>query len=254
VAVAVEVDISSDFLGAAALHAAPATPGAPSRWEKFRDTKAYDLLAATPLIALYAMCAMRQFPALVEKIGRTKASDLDLHYIISTLAEVGALALVIAILLFVLLREPAKARAKGLVPAIVAIAGTSFAVIVVFLPPTQMTLMVSIVSLLLIVVGVTFSTYTMMYLGRSFSIMPAARTLVTTGPYSIVRHPLYLGEGMAIIGMMLQYLSPLAIMIVAMQFLFQVQRMRNEERILASQFPEYRTYMARTSRVIPGVY
>jgi len=248
----VEVDISSDFVDD--LAAQPETPKVSSRWEKFRDTKAYDLLAALPLIALYALCAMKQFPALLEKISQTKAGDLDVHYIISTLAELGAFVLVITVLLFVLLREPAKARAKGLVPAIVAIAGTSFAITVVWLPPIDMPLMVSIVSLLLIVVGVTFSTYTMTYLGRSFSIMPAARALVTTGPYSIVRHPLYLGEGLAITGMMLQYLSPLAIAIVTMQFLFQVQRMKNEERILTCQFPEYREYMARTARVIPGVY
>ena len=225
-----------------------------SSWQRFRGTKAYDLLMAAPLIMLYGLCAMKQLPALVGKIGQAKPADLDFHFIVSTLAELGAFVLVITILLFVLLREPAKARAKGLVPAIVAIAGTSFAVTVVWLPPIQMSLMISIVSLLLIIVGVTFSTYTMTYLGRSFSIMPAARTLVTTGPYSIVRHPLYLGEGMAIFGMMLQYLSPLAIVIVAMQFAFQVQRMKNEERILASQFPEYGDYMARTARVIPGVY
>ena len=223
-------------------------------WQKFRATRAYDLLAATPLIALYGMCAVRQLPTLVEKIGQTRPSDVDLHFIISTLAELGAFVLVITVLLFVLLREPAKARAKGLTPAIVAIAGTSFAITVVWLPPIQMTLIVSTVSLLLIILGVGFATYTMLYLGRSFSIMAAARTLVTTGPYSVVRHPLYLGEGMAIVGMTLQYLSPLAIVIVAMQFAFQVQRMKNEEKILSSQFPEYRDYMARTARVIPGVY
>jgi protein-S-isoprenylcysteine O-methyltransferase Ste14 len=94
----------------------------------------------------------------------------------------------------------------------------------------------------------------MLFLGRSFSVMAQARKLVTAGPYSLVRHPLYLGEGMAILGMMLQYLSPLAVAIVGMQFAFQLQRMQNEERVLTSQFPEYRDYMARTACIIPGVY
>lgn len=223
-------------------------------WEKFRQTKAYDLFAAAPLILLYGSSAVRQLPALGEKIGSARVSDLDLHFIISRLAELGGFVLVVTILIFLLIREPAKARAKGLVPAIVAIAGTSFAVTVVWLPQITLGFTFSVISLLLIIVGVSFASYTMFYLGRSFSIMPQARTLVTSGPYAIVRHPLYLGEGLAIVGMSMQYFSPLAAVIVAMQFAFQIQRMKNEEKLLMRQFPEYRDYMTRTARVVPGVY
>jgi protein-S-isoprenylcysteine O-methyltransferase Ste14 len=35
---------------------------------------------------------------------------------------------------------------------------------------------------------------------------------------------------------------------------FQLQRMRNEERVLGAAFPEYVAYAARTRRLIPGVY
>ena len=225
-----------------------------SHWERFRETKAYDLAMATPLILWYGAAAMQQLPAISQKIASAKAADIDLHFIVSTLAQLGAFVLVIAILIFVLLRGPAKAKAKGLTASIVAIAGTSFAVAVTWLPQIQLGFTMSILSLLLIVIGVTFSAYTMLYLGRSFSIMAQARKLVTGGPYSLVRHPLYLGEGMAIVGMMLQYLSPLAVTIVGMQFAFQLQRMKNEERVLAGQFPEYREYMTRTARIVPGVY
>ncbi len=225
-----------------------------SSWSKFRETKAYDLVAAIPLILWYGSSALQQLPALSQKIANAKTADIDLHFIISTLAQLGAFVLVVTILIFVLLRGPAKAKTKGLVPSIIAIAGTCFAVAVVWLPRIELGFTLSIVSLLLIVIGVTFSVYVMLYLGRSFSVMPQARTLVTSGPYSIVRHPLYLGEGMAILGMMLQYLSPLAIVIVGLQFAFQLQRMKNEERVLASQFPEYPDYVARTARIIPGIY
>ncbi len=223
-------------------------------WEKFRQTKAYDLIMATPLILWYGLSAMQQLPAIVHKIGDTKSADIDLHFIVATLAQLGAFILVITILIFVLLRGPATAKAKGLTASIVAIAGASFAIAVTWLPQIQLSFTMSIVSLLLIVIGMTFGAYTMLFLGRSFSIMPQARKLVTSGPYAVVRHPLYLGEGLAILGMMLQYLSPLAVVIVGMQFAFQLQRMQTEERVLASQFPEYRDYMAHTARFIPGVY
>jgi protein-S-isoprenylcysteine O-methyltransferase Ste14 len=232
----------------------PKLANRPSYWEKFRETKAYDLAMATPLILWYGSSAVQQLPSISQKIANAKAADIDLHFIVSALAQLGAFVLVIAILIFVLLRGPAKAKAKGLTASIIAIAGTSFAVAVTWLPQIELGFTMSVISLLLIVIGVTFSTYTMLFLGRSFSIMAQARKLVTTGPYSLVRHPLYLGEGMAILGMMLQYLSPLAVAIVGMQFAFQLQRMQNEERVLAAQFSEYPDYMARTARIIPGVY
>ncbi|MGQ0741222.1 MAG: methyltransferase family protein [Alphaproteobacteria bacterium] len=223
-------------------------------WRRFRTTKLYDLLAATPLVMLYAFCVAQQLPRMMDKIGAAKLADINFPYIIATLAELASLVLVTSILIFVLLRMPAKRRARGLIPAIVAIGGTSFAVIVVFLPPFNMGLMLSMVSLLMIGFGLSFAAYTMMYLGRSFAIMPAARKLVTSGPYSLIRHPLYLGEGMAIVGMMLQYLSPLAVVIVGLQIAFQVQRMKNEEAVLSAEYPEYADYMQRTARLIPGVY
>ena len=45
------------------------------------------------------------------------------------------------------------------------------------------------------------------HLGRSFSIVPQARTLVRTGPYKFVRNPLYLAEEVALLGTLLQFYS-----------------------------------------------
>jgi protein-S-isoprenylcysteine O-methyltransferase Ste14 len=250
--VAIQSNHSVYLKGGTQLHPQPVKTS--SHWEKFRETKTYDLAMAIPLILWYGSSAMQQLPSISQKIASAKTAEIDLHFIVSTLAQLGAFVLVITILIFVLIRGPARSRARGLIASIVAIAGTSFAVAVTWLPQIQLGFTMSIVSLLLIAIGVTFSVYTMLYLGRSFSVMAQARKLVTAGPYSLVRHPLYLGEGMAIVGMMLQYLSPLAVAIVGMQFAFQLQRMQNEERVLTSQFPEYRNYMARTACIIPGVY
>jgi len=35
---------------------------------------------------------------------------------------------------------------------------------------------------------------------------------------------------------------------------FQFERMKNEERVLIEAFQNYRDYMARTARLIPGLY
>ncbi len=46
----------------------------------------------------------------------------------------------------------------------------------------------------LFVLGTTITVTALVRLGRSFGIAPAYRSLVTTGPFSIIRHPAYAGE------------------------------------------------------------
>ena len=86
------------------------------------------------------------------------------------------------------------------------------------------------------------------------SIMPEARQLVTRWPYSVIRHPLYLGEMAATAGVAMQYLMPWALVVFAVNCFFQFERMKNEERILMEIFPEYKEHMRRTARLLPGLY
>jgi protein-S-isoprenylcysteine O-methyltransferase Ste14 len=52
----------------------------------------------------------------------------------------------------------------------------------------------------------------------------------------------------------LQYLMPWALLLLGLFCIFQFERMRNEERVLVEAFPQYGDYMARTARLVPGVY
>jgi protein-S-isoprenylcysteine O-methyltransferase Ste14 len=58
----------------------------------------------------------------------------------------------------------------------------------------------------------------------------------------------------ATLGVLLQYRTLGAALLVAAQFAVQLWRMREEEKVLDAQFSEYAAYRARTARVIPGVY
>ena len=192
-------------------------------------------------------------PDLVREAGQTRVR-LDLHHGALILAHAAAIMFVALALIFLAIRRPPRAKAKGLIPRISAFAGAYLMVAVVWLPPQPIDVMLSFISLALILGGVCFSIVALSHLGRSFSLMPEARQLVTDGPYAVVRHPLYLGEAFSTLGLMLQYLSPLAVAIVALQLAFQLQRIKNEERVLGSLFPEYHAYRTRTARLVPGVY
>jgi len=155
-----------------------------------------------------------------------------------------------------MVRSDPLAQARGWQPRIAAFLGTWLMLIgMTFLPRrADLSLSMLIVSAILILIGDILAVMVLRRLGRSFSIMAEARGLVTGGPYSIVRHPLYAAEQVAIIGAAIQFASFEVLLLILLQFSCQVLRMRNEEAVLCRTFPEYRAYMARTSRLIPGVW
>jgi protein-S-isoprenylcysteine O-methyltransferase Ste14 len=142
-------------------------------------------------------------------------------------------------------------KAKGVEPRISALLGTFLCAGLVLLPKTELGPVLSITSTLLILIGAVLSFIVLRWLGKSFSILAEARRLVTSGPYRFVRHPLYLCEGIAVLGVALQVISPVAVVIVLTIALLQFRRMINEEAVLKSAFSEYLVYAERTPRVIP---
>jgi protein-S-isoprenylcysteine O-methyltransferase Ste14 len=102
--------------------------------------------------------------------------------------------------------------------------------------------------------GLLFALASVAVLGRCFGVLPDVRGLVTRGPYRLVRHPLYLGELTASLGMVVGSdgrLLPAASLSVCI--VCQLVRAHYEERTLRAEFPEYDGYAASTKRLIPGV-
>lgn len=220
----------------------------------FRRTKLYDLMAAMPLIGWYGFCLSHQLPALVQQIGETELASADFHSLAGLAGRIATPVFFVVLALLLVLRHKPVARTEGLYPRIAAVAGTYLGVGIVLLPPRDLPVALSVVSTLLMLCGTVLSIYSALSLGRSLSMLPEARRLVIRGPYRLVRHPLYLSEAVALAGVTLQYLSPLAATVFVLQCAFQLERMKNEERVLSGTFPDYRDYMRTTARLVPGVY
>jgi protein-S-isoprenylcysteine O-methyltransferase Ste14 len=92
--------------------------------------------------------------------------------------------------------------------------------------------------------GVVAARYT---LGRSFSVTPQARALVTTGIYSRIRNPIYVSAEVFLIGVAIMLWKPLLLLLPLLTLPLQVWRARQEARVLEDKFgEEYRQYRRRT--------
>ena len=90
--------------------------------------------------------------------------------------------------------------AMGFYPRVAAVIGTFSSLAFLLLPPQELSYGLYLASLLLLLAGIILAIWALIFLGRSISLLPEARRLVTSGPYALVRHPLYLGEMIAIAG------------------------------------------------------
>ncbi|MCU1297508.1 MAG: Isoprenylcysteine carboxyl methyltransferase [Acidobacteriaceae bacterium] len=84
-------------------------------------------------------------------------------------------------------------------------------------------------------------------LGRSFSVSPQARTLVTHGLYSKIRNPMYVFSALLVLGFLLTLQKPFLFVILAVLVPTQVIRAHQEGKVLQAKFgDEYREYRKRT--------
>lgn len=113
-----------------------------------------------------------------------------------------------------------------------------------------------LVGTLLVVIGIAIAVSARIQLGRNWG-MPGSRKenpeLITGGPYRYVRHPIYTGFLIGMLGtaIALSFVWFLPLVLVGAYF---IHAARSEERYMAEQFPEqYPAYMQRTKMLVPFV-
>jgi protein-S-isoprenylcysteine O-methyltransferase Ste14 len=113
-------------------------------------------------------------------------------------------------------------------------------------------LVVLVASAVLLLSGVA-----LLFGGSSFSIYPrpiSGGQLVESGPYRIVRHPVYTGLILGGIGFALQRVSPATLVATMLLAVVLDLKRRREEVWLLDRFPGYAAYRKRTRALVPFVY
>jgi protein-S-isoprenylcysteine O-methyltransferase Ste14 len=109
----------------------------------------------------------------------------------------------------------------------------------------------------LCIAGLAFCIWARFTLGRNWSgvvTLKGGHELITSGPYALVRHPIYTGLLTMFVGTVI-VLGHVA-GIIAMPFVFGSLwiKLRYEEKLMLKQFPsEYAGYQQRVKRLIPFI-
>jgi protein-S-isoprenylcysteine O-methyltransferase Ste14 len=115
----------------------------------------------------------------------------------------------------------------------------------------------SAVGLLLVTAGGILAVRGVVDLRQALTPLPYPRadaSLVETGAYRLVRHPIYGGLILGAVGWGLLAASPAALVGAGALFAFFDLKSRREEAWLALRYPGYDGYRARTRRFFPLAY
>jgi protein-S-isoprenylcysteine O-methyltransferase Ste14 len=114
-----------------------------------------------------------------------------------------------------------------------------------------------VVGVLFLAVGGGLLLAGLLRLGRGLTPLPYPKeggTLVQSGPFALVRHPMYGGGLVLALGWALWTRSWLALGYVVVLFVFLDLKSRREERWLTERFPEYADYRRRVRKLVPFLY
>jgi protein-S-isoprenylcysteine O-methyltransferase Ste14/rhodanese-related sulfurtransferase len=140
----------------------------------------------------------------------------------------------------------------------------TFAVLTLIAAPLELALRPSLASEAQEIVGVVLGLGGLLLgllsfraLGRNFRVFAAPRrsgTLITTGVYSKVRHPMYTAVIASLAGYALYFGSLWAVPFWLGCTILYIVKAIKEERLLAEHYPEYQDYRRRSWRFIPFIY
>ena len=171
------------------------------------------------------------------------------------LQQVLALAYFTMLVVLYTTRLPRRGTDHRLAVIFIAFTGTFSAIGASFLPGGARRDGLVLVGDVLATAGLAYSVWGLAYLRRSFSIIPEARRLVMGGPYSLSRHPVYLGEVATAVGINLATAGWPAALAVGYFVTCELLRIRWEEGVLERAFPDqYPGYAGRVPRYFPNPF
>jgi protein-S-isoprenylcysteine O-methyltransferase Ste14 len=123
----------------------------------------------------------------------------------------------------------------------------------------QDNLLLSVIGLFIITTGIIFRIWAIHALGKHFTPTVQIKEdhrLITSGPYSVVRHPSYLGAMWAMVGTSVFLISIIGIIIsFGCMFYAYYIRIATEERALSELFgKEYGEYQKKVKKLIPFIW
>jgi protein-S-isoprenylcysteine O-methyltransferase Ste14 len=131
-----------------------------------------------------------------------------------------------------------------------------FAIAYFYPVPVDLPMALRYVGLAIAIASAAFAAWAMWSLGKSYGIrmdLFEGHRLVTSGPYRLTRHPMYLGIVSFHIGATLAMQSLLLLVItLAYVIPLTVMRIRAEDKVLAEGFgEEFRTFTGRVPTLVP---
>jgi protein-S-isoprenylcysteine O-methyltransferase Ste14 len=113
------------------------------------------------------------------------------------------------------------------------------------------------IGLVVFLLGLALAVWARIYLGRNWGMPMSEKAdpeLVTTGPYSVIRHPIYSGIILAMIGtaIAVSWYWLIAVVLLGGYFVYSAVM---EERHMAEVFPDtYPPYKQSTKMLIPFIF
>ena len=106
--------------------------------------------------------------------------------------------------------------------------------------------------------GHGYSVWARLHLGKYWSgtvALKEGHRLIATGPYAYVRHPIYTGLFLAVIGTVLAAATWAAVAGFIVMLAAHYIKWKREEKLMIQEFgQEYRDYMSKTKAIVPFIF